>query len=35
MARAASDVEAVVALPVLTTVGSAVAELRARLLGPV
>ena len=33
MARAARDVEAAVALPVLTTVGSAVAELRARLLG--
>lgn len=33
MARAARDVEAAVRLPVLTTVGSAVAELRARLLG--
>lgn len=33
MARAAGDVEAAVPLPVLTTVGSAVAELRARLLG--
>lgn len=35
MARAANDVEAVVRLPVLTTVGSAVTELRARLLGTV
>ncbi len=33
LARAARDVEAAVRLPVLTTVGSAVAELRARLLG--
>jgi Asp/Glu/hydantoin racemase len=33
MARAAGEVEAAVPLPVLTTVGSAVAELRARLLG--
>ena len=34
MARAAEAVAAAVALPVLTTVGSAVAELRARLLQP-
>ena len=33
MARAAGDVAAAVPLPVLTTVGSAVSELRARLLG--
>jgi Asp/Glu/hydantoin racemase len=33
LARAASEVAAAVPLPVLTTVGSAVAELRARLLG--
>ena len=33
MARAAGDVAAVVSLPVLTTVGSAVADLRARLVG--
>ena len=33
MARAADAVAAAVSLPVLTTVGSAVAELRARLLG--
>ncbi|MBA3476908.1 MAG: arylsulfatase [Lautropia sp.] len=34
LARAADAVAAAVPLPVLTTVGSAVAELRARLLGP-
>lgn len=33
MARAAGDVAAAVPLPVLTTVGSAVADLRARLVG--
>lgn len=33
MARAAGDVQAAIELPVLTTVGSAVAQLRARLLG--
>jgi aspartate/glutamate racemase len=33
MARAASEVAAAVPLPVLTTVGSAVADLRARLVG--
>jgi Asp/Glu/hydantoin racemase len=34
MARAAGRVAAAVGLPVLTTVGSAVADLRVRLLGP-
>jgi Asp/Glu/hydantoin racemase len=34
MARAASSVADAVSLPVLTTVGSAVADLRARLAGP-